>query len=627
MSCTQRAVPVVLPLLLVAALLFLAGCGTTELPRHASTPSSHAISGTVVVDGAGQPAGLGARSASMPAPATASLPEADVVSGEVLVVYHEGVALRAGASVVAGGRALHPVRPLGVPNSLLYRAPGASPAETVALAELLAARPDVAAATPNRVLRTTATPTDPLYGFMWHLPAIGLPEAWSSGATGSGAVVAVVDTGVRGRVGDSAATHPDLRGALLSGYDFVSSAALAGDGGGRDDDPFDEGTFETNGSHGTHVAGTVAARAFDGVGIAGVAHQARILPVRVLGVDGSGSLADVLDGIAWAAGLRVAGVPTNAAPARVINVSLGGAGRCSSVEQHLFDRVAAAGALVVVAAGNVGSDARDTTPASCAGVLTVGATDRDGARAGYSNYGPAVALMAPGGDMSTTGPEGRPNGVLSAVEDERGFTWAFMQGTSMAAPHVAGVAALLLGLEPALGVAQLRSLLTSTARPLTRAACRGPAAPSLTSADCGSGLVDAAATVSALAAGAPPPVDDAPPGGGGSAPLPDLVGARIVACSLDALWCDLAVAPGTLLSRSGTSGSFRIDGLAGGPYAVIGWSDRNGNGVIDAGDLFGVHGRDGEPEAVWAPADGVSLRLELVVESQELPFGLAAPRP
>jgi serine protease len=624
---TQRAARnCLLPLLVVAASLSLAGCGASAVPHHASTPSSYAISGTVLVDATTQPTVQGTPAESLHGRATESLPDGDVVPGEVLVVYREGVVVRAGATLLAAGRTLEALRSLGVPNTFLYRAPGASPTETIALARLLSARPDVAAATPNRVLRTWTTPTDPLYDFMWHLPAIGLPEAWSSGATGSGAVVAVVDTGVRGRVGDTAATHPDLRGALLRGYDFVSSAALAGDGDGRDGDPYDEGSFETNGTHGTHVAGTIAARAFDGVGIAGVAHQARILPVRVLGVDGSGSLADVLDGIAWAAGLRVSGVPANAAPARVINVSLGGAGRCSSVEQLVFDRVAAAGALVVVAAGNLGADARETTPASCAGVLTVGATGRDGTRASYSNYGPAVDLMAPGGDVRTTGPEGRPNGVLSAVEDARGFTWAFMQGTSMAAPHVAGVAALLLGLEPTLGVAQLRSLLTSTAKPLTKVACRGSTDLPLTGADCGSGLVDAAAAVAALTEGAPP-FEDAPPDDGDNAPLPDLAGTRIVACSLDAPWCDLAAAPGTLLSRGGTSGSFRIDGLDEARYVVIGWSDRNGNGIIDAGDLFGVHGRDGEPEAVWAPAAGLSLSLEIVVERQELPFGLSAPHP
>jgi serine protease len=566
-------------------LLLLVGCTTSE--------RSYAVEGTVRLLAAAPQGSAGAASAgggaALHLPRTEP-PEGDVIAGEVLVLYRADAALRANAPVSVAGALLQPVRALALSGARLYRAPGATVSETVALARALEGRPDVVAATPNRRLHTLATPDDPLYPQMWHLPAIGLPEAWAGGATGERVVVAVVDTGVRGRIGDDPVTHPDLRGALLPGYDFV----------GDDDDPFDDGTLATNGTHGTHVAATIGARAFDGVGIAGVAYGAGLLPVRVLGATGSGSLADVLDGVLWAAGEPVTGVPENRHPARIINVSLGGDGTCSSFEQRVYDRVSAAGALVVVAAGNGGRDARDTTPASCAGVVVIGATGPDGTRPWYSNYGPAITLMAPGG---VPGTREEPGGVLSAVVDTGGFTWAFMQGTSMATPHVAGVAALLLGLRPELTTAELRSLLTTTARPLSDAACRGSSELPLTGDDCGAGLVDAAAAVAALRGGAA-----------------DLLGTRVVLCPLDAPLCDLSSAPGARISEPVTSAPYRIDAPGSGPYAVLAWSDRNGNGLLDAGDLFGMFEAGGEPLSVRAPATSIEVALELVVEPLALPF-------
>jgi serine protease len=259
--------------------------------------------------------------------------------------------------------------------------------------------PDVAAVVPNvRVQRQQATePNDPLFAQQWHLQApttfasaLNLPAAWSQ-YTGAGVaqVVAVVDGGVR-------YDHPDLAGHLLPGYDFVSEVDYANDGGGRDADASDPGdwvsraetrtaTFAgcdaSNSSwHGTAIAGQIAAASQNGVGVAGVHWGAQVLPVRVAGKCGA-LLSDLLDGVRWAGGLPVSGVPVNPTPARVINLSYGGSGACDSVYQQALDDVAAVGALVVVAAGNVAEPL--TRPADCRGVLAVGAVRGDGAKTSY----------------------------------------------------------------------------------------------------------------------------------------------------------------------------------------------------------------------------------------------------
>jgi serine protease len=491
--------------------------GTVAVPQAvpAATPSAadHEIADVVRRAGTGATAG-----------------DDGIIPGQVLVVFDPAVVTRASTTLTASGTSLRLVRPLGLPQAALYRATvddeGLDAAATVALAAALAARPDVRAAEPDRLVHTFATPTDPLYRLLWHLGAIGAEDAWDLTTGSSDVVVAVVDTGVRGHPTQSAITHPDLVGRLLPGYDFVSDVARAGDGDGRDDDPFDPGTLTTNGTHGTHVAGTIAARANDGVGIVGVDWTAMVLPVRVLGVDGSGSLSDVFDGIAWAAGLAVAGAPVNANPARVVNLSLGAGATCGGAIASLFETLRDAGVIVVAAAGNANANAVGTLPANCPGVIAVGATDRLGRRAAYSNYGATVALMAPGGDNGVRGPEGYPSGVLSAVFHDGAHMWAFSEGTSMAAPHVAGVAALMVALESTLTPLQVRDLLQQTAVPLSDAACNGAADAGLTAVDCGAGILDARAALAALAA---PPI----PGSGALTLLPTALDAGALTRHVD----------------------------------------------------------------------------------------------
>ena len=357
-------------------------------------------------------------------------------------------------------------------------------------------------AEPDRIMTHAATPTDPRYTDQWHyydtVGGLRLPAAWDI-STGAGVVVAVIDTGYR--------PHADLSGQFLPGYDFISTAAIGNDGNGRDSDATDPGDGVTAGAcgggqpfsdqpsswHGTHVAGTVAARTNNGAGVAGVAYNAKILPVRALGKCG-GYTSDIADAITWASGGTVAGVPVNANKARVLNLSLGGGGACSATMQNAINGARSRGAVVVAAAGNSGIDVSNASPANCAGVIAVAATGRTGGRARYSNFGAQVAVAAPGGDGTS--------GVLSTLNSGRSGpladTYVVYQGTSMAAPHVAGVAALMLAANTNLTPDEIATRLKSTARAFP-ASCAG----------CGAGIVDAAAALTGARSGpapAPAPV-------------------------------------------------------------------------------------------------------------------------
>ncbi|HYD80507.1 MAG TPA: S8 family peptidase [Paucimonas sp.] len=360
-------------------------------------------------------------------------------------------------------------------------------------AQLQAGDPSIEYAEPDRLLQPALTPNDPRYAEQWHYheatAGIRAPGAWDK-STGSGVRVAVIDTGYR--------PHADLAANILPGYDFISNVAVANDGNGRDSDARDPGDWALVGEcgfgqpaqnrysswHGTHVAGTIAALSNNSSGVAGVAFNARIVPVRALGKCG-GYMSDIADALIWSAGGPISGVPNNAYPARVINLSLSGGGACSATTQAAINSARSRGAVVVVAAGNANSIVLDYTPANCQGVVTVGAVNRYGGKAWYSNYGAAVDLAAPGGDTNLAG-----HGILSTLN--AGTTTpgadihAFFQGTSMAAPHVAGVAALMLSRKPSLTPDQVESLLKSTARPFP-ASCF----------TCGAGIVDATAAVNA----------------------------------------------------------------------------------------------------------------------------------
>ena len=345
----------------------------------------------------------------------------------------------------------------------------------------------VEAVEPDAILTATGlSPVDALYPQQWGFTGthgMRVPGAWDR-TTGSGATVAVIDTGIT--------SHPDLDRNVVPGYDFISDSAAARDGGGRDSNPRDEGDWYAAGEcgtagasdsswHGTHVAGTVAAVA-DSQGVVGVAPNAKIQPIRVLGKCG-GSLSDIADAVVWAAGGTVAGVPANPNPADVINMSLGGSGMCGTTYQNAINAAVSRGVPVVVAAGNENQPAANARPANCQNTIVVAASTSQGARASFSNYGSAVDVTAPGANIISTVNNGATTPTTAGH--------AAYNGTSMATPHVAGLAALLLAEQPSLTPAQVESTLTSTARSM----------PVTCSAGCGAGLADATAAVSSLGGG------------------------------------------------------------------------------------------------------------------------------
>ncbi len=405
--------------------------------------------------------------------------------------------LKAAAAAVpaAQGRALglQKLRQLAIGPTVVKADRPLDRAEAELLMRRLAADPSVEYVEVDQLMQATLVPNDTRFSEQWGFgtsnASINVRPAWDK-ATGAGVVVAVIDTGIT--------NHPDLNANLLPGYDFISDAAMARDGGGRDNNPNDEGDWyaanecgsgipASNSSwHGTHVAGTVAAVTNNSTGVAGTAFNAKVVPVRVLGKCG-GYTSDIADAIVWASGGTVSGVPANANPAEVINMSLGGGGSCSTTYQTAINGAVSRGTTVVVAAGNSNTNVSSSVPANCANVIAVAATTSAGARASFSNYGTGIDISAPGQGILST--------VNSGTTVPGSASYASYNGTSMAAPHVAGVVALVQSVAPtALSPAAIESLLKSTARPL----------PGACSGGCGAGIVDADAAVTAALNGTGP---------------------------------------------------------------------------------------------------------------------------
>jgi serine protease len=329
--------------------------------------------------------------------------------------------------------------------------------ETLMTIKALRRDPGVAYAEPNFRLRALAEPNDQAYPFQWHLPMINAPAAWDLTTGSADVVVAVVDSGVL-------TGHPDLSGQLLAGYDFVRDPLSARDGDGIDADPTDPGGSDpgSNSFHGTHVSGTIAASGDNTIGVAGVAYGARLMPLRALGSGGAGTSYDVRQAIRYAAGLPNDSGLVPDMPADIINLSLGSPA-FSPADEALFEQLWQSGITVVAAAGNEASSA-PSYPAAYNHVISVSAVDSRRGLARYSNTGPTVDVAAPGGDngIDING-DGYPDGVLSTGAtlsgSEPGFAYTFLSGTSMAAPHVAGVIALMKSTNPALTAADVETLL------------------------------------------------------------------------------------------------------------------------------------------------------------------------
>lgn len=407
--------------------------------------------------------------------------------------------------LLAGGASLSYNRSMALGSDVIKLAPGTSMEAAEEIAKRLATQSDVEFAVVDRVMHAMAAPNDPRYAQQWHYHALSpsnyglnLPAAWDI-TTGSPSVVAaVIDTGIT--------VHEDLDPTrILSGYDFISDSAVANDGDGRDSNPADPGDCTNSAScssswHGTHVAGTIGANTNNALGVSGVNWQSKILPVRVLGV-GGGYTSDIVDAIVWSSGGSVPGVPTNPTPAKVLNLSLGGQHSCDAATQNAVNTAMANGAVVVVSAGNSNLDASGFSPASCNGVVTVAATGQTGQKAYYSNFGASVEIAAPGGDrnVDTMVLSTLNSGTTSPIAS----SYANYQGTSMAAPHVTGLVSLMLSVDPSLTPAQVLTLLQQNATPF-------PASGTCTTANCGSGIANAAATLAAMEDTPPPPGDTQP---------------------------------------------------------------------------------------------------------------------
>ncbi len=408
-------------------------------------PLAHSGGRAAVVNKANAPSAKAARAAQ------------NDLSDRFIVTYRSAAAAKANASGFnsklqaaskAVGTSVRMSRSLSTGADLLRTDRKLDPAESKLMMVELMKDPNVLAVEVDARARPLFVPNDPLYAQQWHYKngagGVNLEPAWDI-TKGAGTVVAVLDTGI--------VPHSDLLGQTVPGYDFIGDIDTAVDGDGRDADPNDPGDWhdgecnffgipEDSSWHGTHVSGTIAALTDNGVGVAGVAPQAKILPVRVLGKCG-GFFSDIIDGITWSSGGTVAGVPANANPAEVINMSLGGGGACSVAFQTAIDAAVARGTTVVVAAGNSGDDAASEQPASCNNVISVSAVGPTGALASYSNFGPVVDVAGPGG----TGANPAGDNVLSTLnlglttQGAEGYAW--YAGTSMASPHVAGIAALI----------------------------------------------------------------------------------------------------------------------------------------------------------------------------------------
>jgi serine protease len=426
-------------------------------------------------------------------------------------------------------------------------------AQAEALAERLRRDPDVewvelnqrerllqAAVVPNDLYYPYNSPTDT--GQWWLRPegetlggllpswgAPGVQQAWGVQTGRPAAVVAVLDTGIT--------AHVDLFGRVLPGYDFVSDVEYANDGNGRDADPSDPGDWvsaqeandpsgpfaacdeQESSWHGTIISGIVAAASNNTTGVAGINWNGRVVPVRVAGKCGA-SVLDITDGMRWAAGLTVAGVPVvNPNPARIVNVSFGGNAACSNLYQSTVNELANLGVVVVAAAGN--EQGTVSRPANCSGVVGVAALARDGLKAGYSNFGPQVAIATVGGDPDVD------DGILTLLNTgttvPAADSYGNVYGTSFATPVVAGVVSLMLSANEQLTVAQIIAGLKATARPHVQSAggvqqcsAQNSGVCVCTTTTCGAGVLDAEAAVR-YAVSPPPPLQNGGGDDGGGA--------------------------------------------------------------------------------------------------------------
>lgn len=393
----------------------------------------------------------------------------DYIPGEALVRFRD----TGGTPGVAGAARVVP-RKMRIADLRMSNGPGVASAAKIpgpfASAELerrwrelttlkqLRKRKDIDYAEPNFVARAQqVVPDDSHYPDQWNYPLIGLPTAWEVTRGSADVTVAVIDSGVL-------RWHPDLRGKLVDGYDFISYPDLSLDGDGIDANPADPGAgpgAEYASFHGTHVAGIIGAATDNGEGVAGAGWATRIMPLRVIGQGGFTTIYDVIQALRYAVQLDNDAGTLPARRADIVNMSIGMPFWSEAFSDTLRE-VRDAGVVVVASAGNENSD-RLSYPSAYPGVLGVGAVDSHGERVDYSNYGTHVDLLAPGGSFDGQLVLSLFGGGTGA---DRSYGVEYRAGTSMAAPHVAGVVALMKALRPDLGPEDVDYLLRSGA--LTR---------------------------------------------------------------------------------------------------------------------------------------------------------------
>lgn len=445
----------------------------------------------------------------------------------IIVEFEAGVEVRDGQQLVPGEQLVSTVG-LSVEGKvsddavLIELSEAISVSEAEQVATQLEADPAVKWAEPDRFLFTASDPIaqpvslpdDTKYATdqwnLWDEYGIGIgngettmTDAWAKG-TGAGATVAVIDTGIT--------AHPDLDSQIVAGYDFVSDPAqlaasrvergppVAFDAdsidpmkygaSGWDANPSDPGDWRgvapvrDSTWHGTKVAGVIAAQARNTEGIAGIAPNAKIQPIRALSWRG-GLLSDIAAAVTWASGGIVEGVAANGNPSGVINLSLTAQATCPTALQDAINGARERGSVVVAAAGNANDDAANYTPGNCNGVLTVGATDRAGKRAPYSNHGNRIDISAPGGDIPVDG------GILTTSNEGRtdagNSIWSADLGTSFSAAHVAAAAAILKGQDATRTPDDIANALTGTIRSFASNVCDSD--PSIS---CGRGILSLA---------------------------------------------------------------------------------------------------------------------------------------
>lgn len=398
----------------------------------------------------------------------------EYVPGEVVVKYRTDV----NSSDIKGLNTKYGVSEIYSSSLGNYKRVQIPTSKTVEeMVEIYNADPNVEYAEPNYIFHAFMTPNDTYYSYQWHMPMINMEDAWDL-STGTNVVVAIIDCGVAYEDYGSFYQAPDLAGTnFVSGYDFVNNDSHPND---------DEG-------HGTHVAGTVAQTTNNSLGVTGVAFDCSIMPVKVLDGSGSGSLTDVADGIIWAADNG----------AHVINMSLGSSSSTTTL-QNACDYAYNKGVTIVCAAGNSYSSTPQY-PASYSSCISVSAVRYDSTLAWYSSYGQYVDVCAPGGDTDVDQDgDGYVDGILQQTHDGSdysSFGYYFYQGTSMASPHVAGVAALILakaGGGYALTPDEVQDILQNTAVDLGSSGRDN---------SFGYGLIDAHAAVSAVDVDNPPVAD------------------------------------------------------------------------------------------------------------------------